>query len=67
MSDELLTYDDLAARWKIGPRQARNVAKSLGLIPIDMGYRTKRFRPADVARAEEKASGRPTRRQFAMQ
>jgi len=66
----LLTYNDLAKRWGIGPRHARTVAKELGLEPIDMGYRTKRFRPVDVDRAEAKAAegeSYSSRRQFAIQ
>jgi hypothetical protein len=56
MSGEPLTYEDLAQRWKVGLRQVRRACKRLRLEPMDLGYRTKRFRPADVERAEEKSA-----------
>lgn len=62
MSEGLLTYADLAARWGVCTRQAKNVAKKLKLKALDMGYRTKRFRPADVVRAEERAAGERSRK-----
>jgi hypothetical protein len=56
MSDAPLTYDDLAARWRVHPRQVRRICKRLTLAAMDLGHRTKLFRPADVDRAEERAA-----------
>ena len=57
MSDAPLTYQDLQARWgrpgkPMSKRQVNRICKSLNLHPMDLGHRTKRFRPADVLRAE---------------
>jgi hypothetical protein len=57
MSDGPLTYDDLAKRWDVCPRQVRRICKRWKLSPLDMGHRTKRFRPADVDRAEKRMAG----------
>jgi hypothetical protein len=57
MSDALMTYEDLAARWEVSPRQVRRLCKRWRLQPMDLGHRTKRFRPADVHRAESKMAG----------
>lgn len=57
MSEGPLTYDDLAARWNLCPRQVRRVCKRWRLQPMDLGHRTKRFRPADVDRAEARMAG----------
>lgn len=57
MSDQPLTYDELAARWRVSPRQARRLCKRLGVQVLDLGHRTKRIRPADVDRAEGTAAG----------
>lgn len=60
MSDGPLTYDDLATRWDVCPRQVRRICKRWKLSPMDLGHRTKRFRPADVARAEQRMAGDTT-------
>lgn len=57
MNNDLMTYEDLAARWGVSPRQVRRLCKRWRLIPMDLGHRTKRFRPADVHRAESKMAG----------
>lgn len=57
MSGEPLTYEDLAKRWKVCKRQVNRICARLRLKPVDLGHRTKRFRPADVDRAEERATG----------
>lgn len=62
MSQGLLTYEDLAGRWGVHVRQAKRIAKKLKLPALDMGYRTRRFRPADVDRAEERAAGLRSRK-----
>jgi hypothetical protein len=54
VSDGLLTYDDLVKRWGVCQRQAQRICTRLRLKPLDLGHRTKRFRPADVERAEER-------------
>ena len=55
MSAEPLTYEDLAKRWGVVSRHVRRICTRIGLKPMDFGHRTKRFRPADVDRAEERA------------
>ena len=62
MMDDLLTYEDLRKRWGKGgklmsARQVRRVCARLRIKVLDMGHRTKRFRPADVLRAEGKLAG----------
>lgn len=57
MSDEPITYGVLAARWQVTERHAKRICKRIGLKPLDLGHRTKRFRPADVDRAEERRAG----------
>lgn len=52
-----MTYQDLAARWHVSERHTRRICKRIRLKAADLGHRTKRFRPADVLRAEEKAAG----------
>lgn len=56
MSEEPITYERLAQRWGVCRRQAKRICKRIGLKPIDLGHRTKRFRPADVDRAEERST-----------
>lgn len=59
MMERLWTYEDLERRWDLSGRQVRRVAKKLGLKSVDLGNRTKRFRPQAVMAAEEAAeSGR---------
>lgn len=60
-ADRLWTYDDLAARWGISPRRARDRARAWKIKPIKMGYRTVRFRPCSVVKAEEDAERGPRR------
>lgn len=62
MSEEPITYEVLAARWKVCTRQVKRICKRIGLRPLDLGHRTKRFRPADVDRAEERLTGGTRRR-----
>ncbi|MFK5923246.1 MAG: hypothetical protein QM496_13800 [Verrucomicrobiota bacterium] len=68
----LLTYMDLGVRWgeaedrPLSPRQVRRVCIKIGLKPLDLGHRTKRFRPADVHRAEERAAGVSRRASFVL-
>lgn len=62
MMDGLLTYEDLRTRWgrqgqPLCKRQVIRICARLRLKPLDMGHRTKRFRPADVLRAEARAAG----------
>jgi hypothetical protein len=56
MSEGPLTYDDLAERWRCCPRQAKRICRRLALEPMRLGHRTVQFRPADVDRAEERAT-----------
>lgn len=62
MSDGPLTYRDLCTRWGVSKRQALRICTRIGLKAVDLGHRTKRFRPADVDRAEAGAAGESTRR-----
>lgn len=62
MSDEPITYSVLAARWKVCLRQAKRICTRIGLKPLDLGHRTKRFRPVDVERAEERRAGGTSKR-----
>lgn len=57
MSDVPLTYDDVAARYRVSPRQARRILARLQVTAMDLGHRTKRVRPADLDRAEATAAG----------
>lgn len=57
MSEAPITYTTLAGRWGVCERQAKRICKRIGLRPIDLEPRTKRFRPADVDRAEERRTG----------
>lgn len=57
--DRLWTYEDLEVRWGVCGRQVRRIAAKLGLKAVNLGNRTKRFRPQSVMAAEEAAeSGR---------
>lgn len=56
MSEGPLTYEDLAARWGCCGRQVRRICRRIGLQPMRLGHRTVMFRPADVDRAEERAT-----------
>ena len=67
MSDGLLTPEQLAARWQLPgenwlskKRQLLRICARLGLKPVKLGYRTVRYRPADVERCEE-ANANPKR------
>lgn len=57
MSEAPITYETLATRWGVCVRQAKRICKRIKLKPVDLGHRTKRFRPADVDRAEERRTG----------
>jgi hypothetical protein len=57
MSEGPLTYEDLRKRWNCSKRQVNRICARIGLKPLDLGHRTKRFRPADVDRAEAAAAG----------
>lgn len=57
MSEAPITYGTLAERWGVCQRQAKRICRRIGLKPLDLGHRTKRFRPADVDRAEERRTG----------
>lgn len=59
MSEGPITYDQLAERWNVCSRQVRRICKRWKLHPLDLGHRTKRFRPADVDRAERRMAGEP--------
>lgn len=54
MSEGLLTYGDLAKRWDCCERQAKRICRNVRLKAMDLGHRTKRFRPVDVDRAEQR-------------
>lgn len=56
MSEGPLTYTDLAVRWRCCERQAKRICRRIGLQPMRLGHRTVQFRPADVDRAEERAT-----------
>jgi len=56
VSEGPLTYDDLASHWGVCQRQAKRIARRLGLKPMRLGHRTVRFRPADVVSADERAT-----------
>lgn len=56
MSAAPLTYADLAGRWGCCQRQAKRICRRLNLVPMRLGHRTVMFRPADVDRAEERAT-----------
>ncbi len=60
MSDGLLTAEQLAERWQLPgenwlskKRQLLRICTRIGLKPVKLGHRTKRYRPADVERCEE--------------
>jgi hypothetical protein len=57
MSEQPITYEQLAIRWGIGVRQAKRRARVMKIPILDFGYRTKRIRPVDVDRAEAKLAG----------
>jgi len=52
---DLLTWNEVAARWRVSPRHARRVARRLGLFPVNLGHRTKRFGLGAVIEAEKTA------------
>lgn len=54
MSDGLLTYQDLAQQLGVSARQAKRIARKIDLKVLDLGARTVRIRPADLARALER-------------
>jgi len=56
MSDQPLTFAELAEHFRVSPRHARRIAKKLALSVMDLGHRTKRIRPADLDRAEQRAA-----------
>lgn len=56
---DLLTWNEVADRWKISPRHARRVARRLGLVPVVLGYRTMRFPMAAVKEVEIRAGLQP--------
>lgn len=51
------TWKRVAGRFGVSPRHTRRVAKRLGLRPMDLGYRTKRFRLEDIVAAEARQAG----------
>jgi|GEM_PF-2259561 len=53
--ERLWTYEDLQTRWGIGARQVRDAVTRLGIKPVPISQKTKRFRPAAVMAAEERA------------
>jgi hypothetical protein len=57
MSAEPMTYEQLATRWHMHPRTVRRICNRWGLKPMDLGHRTKLFRPVDVERAEARMAG----------
>ena len=60
--DRLWTYEDLCSRWGVAERQARRICERIGLRPVQLGYKTPRFRPVAVMKAEEAAErGAPSR------
>jgi hypothetical protein len=50
-----LTWADVASLLRVSPRQARRVARRIGLVPVVLGHRTVRFRAGDVAEAMSRA------------
>lgn len=62
MSADLLTYADLAKRYGRCERHVRRMCARIGLKPVDLGHKTKLFRPADVARAEDRQATSTTGR-----
>lgn len=58
--ENLWTYDDVARRWRVSTRQVKRRIAGTSLRPMDLGHRTKRFRPADVLRFEEELAGANT-------
>lgn len=62
--DGLLTYADLAGRWRVGLKQARRIVVKRRIAKLEFGHRTVRFRPADVDRAEAAAAGMASRARF---
>lgn len=62
MSYQLWTYQHLAKRWDVSVCQARRIVKARGLEPVDLGHRTKRFRPSDVERLEAPTGGKMRQR-----
>jgi hypothetical protein len=52
-----MTYDEVAARLRVSPRHVRRICARWKLVPMDLGHRTKRFRPVDVERVEKKMAG----------
>jgi hypothetical protein len=64
--DRLWTYGDVARRWGVSERQVKRRIAGSSLKPMDLGHRTKRFRPADVLRYEAELAGVRERGRFAV-
>ena len=64
--DRLWKYSDIAERWDVSERQVKRRIAGSSLKPMDLGYRTKRFRPADVLRFEAELAGVKERGRFAV-
>lgn len=62
----LWTYEDVAARWDVSVRQVKRRIAGSSLRVLDLGHRTKRFRPADVLRFEAELAGVRERGRFAV-
>lgn len=58
IGDQPLTYGELAAVWRVSTRQVKRLCRKLKVPIMDLGHCTKRIRPADVDRAEERAATR---------
>lgn len=56
-----MTAEQVAKRWQLNTsskhwtRQFATIAARLGLKPMELGHQTKRYRPASVLAAEERA------------
>lgn len=54
----LLTYADLALRWRCCERTAMRLCSRWKIPKLSMGHRTVRFRPADILRHEQRQAER---------
>ncbi len=56
-ADSLLDYAAIARRLNVSARQARRLVARGHLRCVDLGHRTKRFRPADLDRLIARRAG----------
>lgn len=57
-AESLMDYKGVAARLKVSEKTVKRLVARKKLRVVDLGHRLKRFRPVDVARCEERLSGK---------